>query len=313
MGLVSAFVPIWLLTATGYVARRLGLLTGGAAAALGWLVFHVAIPAALFRTLASTPLAGFDLRPLAAFAVSTVLVIGAGWYGSVRLFGRKPGERAIWGMAAGYVNSANLGIPVAMRVLGSISFLVEVVLLQVLLVGPVILIALDRHADGEGQARLLRIVTLPVRNPVILACALGVSCSAASVQLPAAAQGPLRIVSAAAVPMALVALGASLHRRKVPAGEGPEPATDRRELAVITVLKLAAQPVIAYVVSAWLLGLPRPEVVAVVICAGLPTAQNAFIFAQQYRVAEALASRAVLVTTTLSLASIAAAATLLGR
>ena len=205
MGLISAFVPIWLLTAAGYAARRLGLRTAGAAAMLGWLVFHVAIPATLFRTLASAPLSGFDLRPLATFAVSTVLVIAAGWYCAGRFFGRKPGERAIWGMAGGYVNSANLGIPVAMQVLGNVSFLFEVVLLQVLLVGPVILTSLDRHAGGAGQARLLRIVTLPVRNPVILACALGVICSAAGFQPPAAAQGPLRIVSAAAVPAALVA------------------------------------------------------------------------------------------------------------
>ena len=49
-----------------------------------------------------------------------------------------------------------------------------------------------------------------------------------------------------------------------------------------------------------------------VVCAGLPTAQNTFIFAQEYGVGEALASRAVLVTTTLSLATLAGTAALLG-
>lgn len=310
MGLVSAFVPIWLLTAAGYGARRLGALNSTATSVLGWLVFHVGIPAALLLTLARTPLSGFDLRPLAAFAVSTAVVIGAGWYGAGRFFGRKPGERAIWGMAGGYVNSANLGIPVAMRVLGSISFLVEVVLLQVLIVTPVILTTLDRQADG-GRVRLLRILTLPVRNPVILASFLGVACSAASFRPPPVVQGPLSVLSYAAVPAALVALGASLYSE--PASDPPAAATQRSELAVIAALKLAAQPVIAYLAGAVVLGLPQPEVVAVVICAGLPTAQNAFIFAQQYGVSEALASRAVLITTSLSLGSIAAAATLLAR
>jgi predicted permease len=50
-----------------------------------------------------------------------------------------------------------------------------------------------------------------------------------------------------------------------------------------------------------------------VVCAGLPTAQNTFIFAQHYRAGEAIASRAVLVTTTLSMASLAATVALLGR
>ncbi|MFG3555317.1 hypothetical protein ACGGAQ_13155 [Micromonospora sp. NPDC047557] len=48
------------------------------------------------------------------------------------------------------------------------------------------------------------------------------------------------------------------------------------------------------------------------MCAGLPTAQNTFIFGQEYSVGEAVANQAVVVTTTLSLATLAAAATLLG-
>ena len=52
---------------------------------------------------------------------------------------------------------------------------------------------------------------------------------------------------------------------------------------------------------------------AVVVCAGLPTAQNTFIFAQEYGVGEALASRSVLITTALSMATLAASAALLGQ
>lgn len=80
-------------------------------------------------------------------------------------------------MAAGYVNSANLGIPIAKQVLGNVSFLAEGVLVQVLVVTPIILIALDRHGDPAGRIRLRRIISLPVRNPVILASLLGVVCS----------------------------------------------------------------------------------------------------------------------------------------
>jgi predicted permease len=81
---------------------------------------------------------------------------------------------------------------------------------------------------------------------------------------------------------------------------------------VITALKLIAQPAVAYA-AGLLLHLPPPQLLAVVVCAGLPTAQNAFIFAQRYGVGEALASRAVLTTTTLSLVTIAATSALLAR
>ncbi|HEY1488140.1 MAG TPA: AEC family transporter, partial [Micromonosporaceae bacterium] len=296
----------WILTAVGYGVRRFGLLDDHAASVLGRFVFHLAMPAALFLTLAKTPISGFAGRSLVAFGASSVAVIGAGWLTSARWFHRKPGERAIWGMSAGYVNSANLGIPIAMQVLGNVSFLVEVVLLQVLVVTPVILIALDRSHDADGRIRLRRIATLPLRNPVILGSALGVIASATHVHPPGMVQTSLSLLSAAAVPAALIALGASLHR---------DDATVERagvELSVITALKLIAQPLIAYAIGAFALHLSQPQLLAVVVCAGLPTAQNTFIFAQEYGVGEALASRAVLVTTTLSLATLAGTAALLG-
>jgi malonate transporter len=317
--MLRAFEPIWLLAAAGYAARRWRLLSDRAMAVLGWFVFHLAVPAALFSTLAKATLNGFDGRELAAFGASTALAIGAGWLVAWRFFDRKPGQRAIWGMAGGYVNSANLGIPIAIQVLGSVSFLVEVVLLQVLVVAPVILITLDGHAEASGRAEesdrrgeasggraFRRIATLPVRNPVILGSALGIAASVAGFHLPVPVQVPLGWLSAAAVPAALITLGASLCH-----GE-PLLDTGRAEIATITALKLVAQPALAFAVGA-LLGLRPPQLLAVVVCAGLPTAQNVFFFARQYGVGEALASRAVLATTTLSLASIAAIAALLGR
>jgi malonate transporter and related proteins len=70
MSLVGAFVPIWLLVAGGYAARRWPVRGHRLLGVPSWTVFHVAMPAALFVTLARTPLTGFDARPLAAFAVS---------------------------------------------------------------------------------------------------------------------------------------------------------------------------------------------------------------------------------------------------
>ncbi|MEU7612542.1 AEC family transporter [Micromonospora sp. NPDC049204] len=304
MSLVSAFVPIWILTAVGYAACRWGLLGEAAASVLGRFVFHLAMPSALFLALSRMPLSGFAGRPLLAFGVSTAAVVGFGWVGASWLFGRRPGERPIWGMAAGYVNSANLGIPIATQVLGNVSFLAEVVLLQVLVVAPVVLVALDRHSDPAGRIRVGRIASLPVRNPVILASLLGVACSATGLHLPSTVGASLTLLSGAAVPAALVALGASMDRT---APSRAEPG----ELAVITALKLVAQPVIAYA-AGLALHLSAPQLLAVVVCAGLPTAQNTFIFSQEYGVGEAVANRAVVVTTTLSLATLAAAAALLG-
>lgn len=305
MNLLNAFIPIWVLTAVGYAARRRGLLGESAAAVLGRYVFHLAMPAALFLTLSATPLSSFDVRALIAFGASTGATLGVGWLASGRLFGRKQGERPIWAMSAGYVNSANLGIPIALQVLHSVSFLAEVVLLQVLIVTPIILVALDRHGDASGTVRVRRILSLPVRNPVILGSALGVVWSMGHWHAPAEVSNCLSLLAGSAVPVALIALGASLHGETRMSAGG-------REIAAVTTLKLVLQPVIAFAVGE-LLRLSHDQLFAVVVCAGLPTAQNTFIFAQEYGVGEALANRAVIVTTTCSLATLATVAALLGN
>lgn len=339
MGLIAAFGPIWILTAAGYLARRLGLFSGDAALALSQFVFHLAIPADLFLTLARTPLSGYAAAPISAFAVSTVLIIGAGWFVAGRFFGHKPGERAIWGMAAGYVNSANLGIPIAMQVLGNVSFIIEVLLLQTLVVTPIILIVLDRYDDAAGGTRFRRLLSLPVRNPVILASALGVIASATGFHPPQLVGATLTLLGGAAVPTALIALGASLYRPAAPtpavadppaisadkptvfadqpaASADQPPATEgpaAAELSLIAVAKLVIQPVVGYLVGAFVFRLSHEDLLAVTVCAGLPSAQNTFVYAQRYRAAEALASRSVLVTTTLSLATVLVMTAILKR
>ncbi|MFB9236103.1 AEC family transporter [Plantactinospora siamensis] len=328
--MIGAFGPIWILTALGYAIRRAGLLDEAAAAVLGRFVFHLAMPAALYLTLSRLPLSGFAGPSLLAFAASTGTVIGLGWLAARRLLHRPPGDGVIWGMAAGYVNSANLGIPIATRVLGDVSFLVEVVLVQSLLVTPVILLALDRAADPDRRIRVRRLLTMPLRNPVILGVAFGVLASATGFRAPGVLADSLSLLSAAAVPAALVALGASLHRQPgrsrsreaaaESAGSAAEsagsaavasPERGYGELGATTVAKLAVQPLVAWL-AGLALRLPGPELLAVVVCAGLPTAQNTFIFATEYRVAEALSSRAVIATTAFSLATLAAIAALLG-
>lgn len=335
--MIAAFGPIWILTAIGYLTRRRRLLADNMAEVLGQFVFHLAIPADLFLTLSRTSLSGLAGRPLAAFAVSTVALMGAGWFAAGRWFGRKPGERAIWSMASGYVNSANLGIPIATEVLGRASFVIEVLLMQTLVVTPIVLTVLDRHDDAAGRIRFRRIASLPLRNPVILASGLGVIASAAGFRLPTVLLDPMTLLGAAAVPTALIALGASLYRpparvRPAEPGEtyigketgpaeagGSQPADPAdpaepalAELAVISVLKLAVQPAVA-LAAAIAFDLPHPELIAVVVCAGLPTAQNAFIYAQRYHAADSLASRSIMVTTTLSMATLIIIAALLGR
>ncbi|MGW1230109.1 AEC family transporter [Streptomyces sp. NPDC001478] len=300
---LSAFTPIWLLTGIGYAVGRGGLLGAQAESVLGRFVFHVAMPAALFTMVSGARPGTFAHPPLVAFGAGTAAVSALGYAVHRRCFGRDRAGAAIGAMSCGYVNSANLGIPVAVQVLGDASFVAQVILFQVLLVSPVILILLDSGIRGRGGLR--RLATLPFRNPIILASLLGVAVSATGLHPPAALTRPLDVLGAAAVPTALIALGLSLHR-------GPEdatgPAPRRAETAVAVALKTLAQPLAAYLVAGPLMGLPGHQLAAVVVCSALPTAQNAFVYAREYGLGTAGARDAVIASTLVSMVTLSLAA-----
>ncbi|MFB8033940.1 AEC family transporter [Streptomyces sp. NPDC056004] len=321
--LLSAFAPIWILTAIGYAVGRSGLLGAQAEAVLGRFVFHVAMPAALFTMVSGARLNTFANSSMVAFAAGTALVCGLGFLAAGRLFGRGTADRAIGSMTSGYVNSANLGIPVAVQVLGDASFVAQIILFQVLLVSPVILALLDSGAGtkpGSGKAVVFRrMLTMPVRNPIIMASLLGVAVSALGLRLPHALAHSCDLLGAAAVPTALITLGLSLNARPAAPGSAevaqntvrPE-RTERAEVAVAVALKTLVQPLTALAVGGPLLHLPEHQLLAVVLCSALPTAQNAFIYAQQYGLDTRPARNAVVASTVVSMGTLSLATWALG-
>ncbi|WP_031070557.1 AEC family transporter [Streptomyces sp. NRRL WC-3742] len=292
--LLSGFAPIWALTGVGYLVARTGLLGPQAETVLNRFVFHVAMPAALFLMISRTPLDRFANPSMLAFAAGTAVATGLGLLAGHLLFHRKAGELAIGSMASGYVNSANLGIPVTMQVIGDASFVAPVVLFQILLVTPAVLAVLDSGAAGRRA-----LLTLPVRNPILLATALGAVFSATGVHLPAEVNRSAELLGGAGVPTALIALGMSLHNR--PPAEGR---SHRAETALTVAIKTLVQPLAALAVAGPVLHLSSHQLLTVVLFSALPTAQNVYTYAREYGQGSGLARDAVLWSTLVSMATL---------
>ncbi|PYC76738.1 AEC family transporter [Streptomyces tateyamensis] len=302
--LLSGFAPIWLLTAVGYLIARTDLLGEQAELVLSKFVFHVAMPAALFTMLAKAPLTSFANLSMLAFGAGTLVASLVGWAAARWLFGRGIADQAISSMASGYVNSANLGIPVAVQVLGDASFVGPVLLFQVLLVTPVILTVLDSGtgtADLSARGRLIGTLRLPLRNPVILGSAAGALCSGIGVHLPGPIAHSGEVLGAAGVPTALVTLGMSLHRPRAAAEPVPGRLVGPREVGLAVLTKNLVQPLVAFLVGSALLHLRPHQLLAVVICSALPTAQNVFLYARQYGLNTTLPRNSVLWSTLVSM------------
>ena len=298
---VLAFLPIWVLTALGWVAVRAGALGSGAEQVLARFVFLAAMPALLFTTLVDRDPASVLNEGILAFALSTYVICAAGAWLARRQGHRSPGQMAISGMSAGYVNAAYLGIPVAVQVLGDPAFMVSAAVFQLMLVTPLILAALDRDAHAR-RGGLGSILLLPVRTPIVAASLVALVLAGAGWTPPRAVLDPLDLLGAAAVPVALFSLGMSLHGRRTPA-----PA-ELGEVGLVVLLKVVGQPLLAYVVAAYGLGLDGSSLLAVVLCAALPTAQNTYIYASHYGVDTGRVRDSVLLSTVLSMVSLSVVA-----
>jgi malonate transporter len=298
------FAIIGVVILIGYVVGRIGVLGEHAPKVMSRLVFFVLSPALLFTVLADADVHTLFSSMLAVSAIAAVLscLIFAGI--ALLVFRRGIPETVIGSISAGYVNANNIGIPVAVYVLGNTAYSAPVILLQLLVLAPISLTILD--ISTSGSVSIGRVLMQPIRNPLIIASALGVVVSVAELEIPMAVMEPFRIVGAAAVPLVLIAFGMSLHGDRLLA-----PGTGRRDIVLASAIKLAVMPVIAWVFGRFVFGLDQEHLFAVVVLAGLPTAQNVFVFAQRYERGVSLARDTVLITTVGSVPVLVAVAALL--
>lgn len=289
----------------GYVLARFGVLGSATQETLARLVFYVGAPALLFVTLSQADIGavlsgGFVVTAasVALTALSYVLV--------ATFIRRRPGaETVIGALSSSYVNAGNLGIPVAVYVLGTASYVAPVMLLQLLVMAPVAFAVLDATA-ARNHASLIARISQPLRNPVTLATLLGVLVAVSGVDVPLVIGRPIELVAGLAVPAALIAYGVSLRGAPRVGSGGALP-----ELVLIAVLKVIAQPVAAFLVARYALDLSAAEVFAGTVMAALPTAQNVFVYAVRYDRGVTLARESIFVTTMASAPAILIIAALL--
>ncbi|KAA1425253.1 AEC family transporter [Mumia zhuanghuii] len=305
IGVLEGFGVITVVIAVGFLLAHVGVLTLEYQELLSRLVFFVGSPALLFSVLADTDVAGALSQALVANAASVAVVAAIAISLARWRWRRGWGDATMAGLGAGYVNAGNLGLPIALYVIGDVSAVAGALLLQLLVLAPLAFVVLDQAASGE-RPTLWRVVSRPFRNPVTVAAVIGVVVALSGVSVPRWVADPIDLLAGLAIPGMLIAFGLSLRLGPKPGASGAS-----GQVATISALKLLAQPLVAYLVGRFALGLDGEALLAVVVVAGLPTAQNVFVTAVRYDRAVPVIRDVVFATTVLSFGTILAIAALL--
>jgi len=302
-------LPIFALILSGWLARRIGVLGAAATTELNRFVVFLALPALLFDVTAHAHwsaiwkpgfIAAFGVSSLAVFALTVLIRRGEG---------HSLSDAAVDGLNAGYPNTGFMGFPLALVAFGP-EALAPTTVAAILTVCGVFAVAivlietgLRREAHGSGQAGsnipVWRAVGRSlIRNPLLVAPALGALVPSAGLTLPAAAETFLKLLGGAASPCALVALGLFLAQKRRPGSAQP------RTAALLVGLKLVGQPALAYGLGRYLFDLPPLLLHVAVLMAALPTGTGPFMLAEFYRREADLTSTVVLVSTILSIVTV---------
>lgn len=306
---INGISTIWLVIAVGWFIAHRGVVNQAGRRLMSLLAFNVGTPMLLFSMLSRASLdhlfSGTAVVSVLAVAVTMAVYFAvAPW-----LFRPGADGLVIGSLASAYTNANNFGLPVALALLGDGTWIAPILLLQVAFLQPLALVILDAHHARAAHRRtsVWRYVRIPLTNPITVGILLGLAVNLAGVEVPDLVMNPVALIGNLAVPLMLLAFGASLRLDPLP-GAGPH----RVHLWFTVALKVVAHPLLAWAIGHLAFGLTGPDLYAVVVLASLPVAQNVYVMATRYEASELLARDAVFWTTVLSVGTLLVAAALLG-
>jgi malonate transporter and related proteins len=293
--LVDLTAPLFLLIALGYALTRWGQWPLAASDALTRFVFAVAIPTLLFRLMsdfAREP--RVDARLLLAFFGGCLIVYAVARLVAWAIFRMDGAAQSIFAMGGIFANNVLLGVPLAKVTLGEAALpAVSLVLVfNSLSLWTLVTISIEwaRHRDFSFAA-LGKTLIAVVRNPVVASILIGTAFGFTGFTLPQFVDRTLDLVSQAAIPLSLIALGMGL------AGFGSK--SGWRVSSAMAIVKLVLHPVAVYAL-AWLLALPPLETAAIVMLAALPIGANVYLMSRHFDVLAGPVAAAIVLTTVLA-------------
>lgn len=297
-----AVVPVFGLILFGYGVRRFDFPGPGFWPLSEKLTYYVLLPALLVRGLSGREFQA-DAWPLVCGLILAVLLVGA----LLSLLRRSSGMDgpAFTSVFQGAIRpNTYVGLSVAVALLGpdwmglsAVALLTLVPLVNILCV-----VSLSRHGNNGANGPAHVVVEL-FRNPLILACIVGLIMNGLSWSLPAVADALLGILGRAALPMGLLAVGAGLRVKGATQGM----------FAIMTssAAHLLLLPAVTAVLGR-LLGASQMQTLAMIIYTAIPVSVSSFILARQMGGDHDLMARIITIQTLLSVVTLPCMILLLG-
>lgn len=290
---LNVTLPVFLVMVIGWVFRQRGMLNENFVSASNQFNFKVTLPFMVFRDIAAVDIrAVFDLEYVLFCAVATSVCFWAVW-GGAKLFLKDKSLRGAFVQASFRSSAAVMGLAFIENIYGQSAMGPLMIIGAVPLYNIYSVIVLTFEADTpdaeRDTAKIREAFVNIVKNPIIIAIALGLFAAYFRIALPTAVQATVDSVAKMATPLALVAMGAGFEGRKALAKMKPT--------LWAALIKLVVQAAVFLPVAA-ALGFTGEKMIAIVIMLAAPATPSCYIMAKNMN-NDGTLTASIVVTTTL--------------
>jgi hypothetical protein len=277
-------LPVFLVAAAGFGLASFAPIDSRS---VGRLLFYLATPSLVFRSLYETTLAPTALRHLAVVAVTAAILAGLmGWLVSR---GQERRLRAAIVLTSAVSNNGNMGIPMSYFAFGDTGMALATVYY---VITSFMSNTFGAAIASAGQAKISDALRQSLRVPVLYAASAGLLLNLSGGELPQTVSRAVDLMANAAIPGMLVLLGVQL--RSAPIWQAQ--AVIWQSVAV----RLLAAPSIAWLLC-WGLGVVGVERNVLILQAAMPTAVMTAVLATEFDTAPRLVAAIIFFSTLLSM------------
>ncbi|MBQ1821210.1 MAG: AEC family transporter [Clostridia bacterium] len=287
-------IPLVIMMATGFLIRRVGLVSEDAFRIINRIVFYVGIPTLVFHGVVT------DRTParwqFALWVAGSVLVAFALSMLLARVLTKDPSKRGTLAQAAYRSNDGIFGLAVATALMGegktgTMAFTLVISASLFGLTG-VLCYELNRGGNVKPAKVLLNLL----KNPILWAAALAFLVRFTGIELPYAVLKPIEYFKNMCTPLGFLVLGGVLSFKSLK--------EDWKLVTIISAVKLIAFPVAVCSLAYFAGGLRGPELASIFIVFSAPTAMSCLPMASELGGDVKLSGELIAVTTVLSLLTV---------
>jgi hypothetical protein len=290
---LNVTIPIFLVMAVGYGLKQIGMLNDNFVTVANKFNFTVTLPVMLFRDISSVPIREvFDGEYVLYCALVSSVCFWVIW-GGTKLFLKERSMRGAFVQASFRSSAAVMGLAFIENIYGQSAMgpLMIVGAVPLYNIFSVIVLTFEAGDDARDAGKIKQAFLNILKNPIIIAIALGLLSSLAGLNYPVIVDSTVNKVAQMATPLALIALGAGFEGKKALAKIKPT--------LLASFIKLVLQPLI-FLPMAAALGFDGEKMIGILIMLAAPTTPSCYIMAKNMKNDGVLTASIVVATTLLA-------------